>query len=85
MVEDTVDVEVIAARARDELYGVKRLYRKGKAHPLLDIFLKAIAQLRENRKAIGLKRLARDLPNLAQALQAEVGKEVVCGRQDNRS
>ena len=60
-IEDIVDSEIVAARARDELYGVKRLYRKGKAHPLLDVWFKAIAQSREGRKCIGFKRVVKTL------------------------
>ena len=61
IIEDTVDAEIIAGRARDELFGIKRLYRKGKVHPLVEVFLKAIAQCREGRKTLGTKRRQKEL------------------------
>ena len=74
-VKDLVDCEMLVARAKDELSGIKRLYRKGKAHPLLDVVFKGIATCLQIRGAIGYRRRAKNISDLAQALQAQAGKE----------
>jgi len=50
-IEDTVDLEIVQTRINDELNRVKRLYRRGKPHPLLDILIKVSRQITDNRKA----------------------------------
>ena len=43
------------------LMGLKRLVRKGRAHPILAIRTQLSAHLRENLKTLGLKRVSKTL------------------------
>jgi len=47
---------------------LKSRIRKGREHPLMEARRKDRAHIRENLKLIGLRRLPRDLPDLAREL-----------------
>ena len=49
------------ASLENYVMGLKSLVRKGKAHPVLTMILQLDAQIREDLKALGLKRVSRTL------------------------
>ena len=68
LITDTVWCDFYIILIDGDLVG-KRLIRKGRPHPLLEIRLRLAAHRRENLKALGLKRVAKDIPDLAAELK----------------
>lgn len=60
---------------------LKSLVRKGRVHPVLGERTRLAGHVRENLRVLGLKRVAKDIPDLARALQAQAGKEDDVERQ----
>jgi hypothetical protein len=60
LITDTVWCDFYIIVIDNDLMG-KRLHRKGRPHPLLDIRLRIRAHRRENLKTLGLKRVAKTL------------------------
>ncbi len=63
LITDTVWCDFYIIVIDGDLVG-KRLIRKGRPHPLLEIRLRLAAHRRENLKTLGLKRVARDVDAL---------------------
>ncbi len=51
------------------LMGLKSIVRKGRVHNVLIERTRLAGHLRENLKTLGLKRVAKEIPDLAKALQ----------------
>ena len=73
LVVDTVWLEVYMASLNAHLGQLKRLVRKGKPHAALEVWMRLLGHRRENFKALGLKRVPREIPDLARALAASSG------------
>ncbi len=69
LIHDTVKSEFYAEEKEAYLDRLKSRIRKGREHPLMEARRKDRAHIRENLKLIGLRRLPRDLPDLAKELQ----------------
>ncbi len=69
LIHDTVRSEFYAEEKEAYLDKLKSRIRKGREHPLLEARRKDRAHIRENIKLLGLKRIPRDVPDLAKALQ----------------
>jgi len=69
IIHDTVKSEFYAEEKEAYLDRLKSRIRKGREHPLMEARRKDRAHIRENLKLIGLRRLPRDLPDLAKELQ----------------
>lgn len=50
------------------LLGLQSLERKGRVHSAISDTMRLAGHLRDNLRAIGLKRVAKDVPNLARLL-----------------
>ena len=57
------------------LTGLKSVVRKGRVHNVLIERTRLAAHLRENLKTLGLKRVPKEVPDLAKALQALTAQE----------
>ena len=68
LIHDTVRSEFYAEEKEAYLDKLKSRIRKGREHPLMEARRKDRAHIRENLKLIGLRRLPRDLPDLAREL-----------------
>ena len=68
LIHDTVKSEFYAEEKEAYLDRLKSRIRKGREHPLMEARRKDRAHIRENLKLIGLRRLPRDLPDLAREL-----------------
>ena len=69
LIHDIVKSEFYAEEKEAYLDRLKSRIRKGREHPLMEARRKDRAHIRENLKLIGLRRLPRDLPDLAKELQ----------------
>ncbi len=68
MIHDTVKTEFYVEEKEAYLDSLKRRIRKGREHPLMEARRKDRAHIRENVKLFGLKRIPKDIPDLAQEL-----------------
>ena len=68
IIADTVKHMLFAGSLDHYLLSLKSLVRKGKAHAVLSERMRIGAHIRENLKTLGLKRIPRDVPNLASQL-----------------
>jgi hypothetical protein len=59
LANDNVWCDLLIATMDNELATKKRLTRKGKPHPLIDLRIKVASHRRENYKLMGLKRVER--------------------------
>lgn len=75
IIADTVKTMLYIGSLDAYLTGLKSLVRKGRVHCVLSERTRLAGHLRENLKTLGLKRVARDLPDLARALQGQAGRE----------
>ncbi len=69
LIHDIAKSEFYAEEKEAYLDRLKSRIRKGREHPLMEARRKDRAHIRENLKLIGLRRLPRDLPDLAKELQ----------------
>ncbi len=75
LIHDTVKSEFYAEEKEAYLDKLKSRIRKGREHPLMEARRKDRAHIRENLKLIGLKRVPREIPDLARELQQIQVKE----------
>ncbi len=75
LIHDTVKSEFYAEEKEAYLDKLKNRIRKGREHPLMEGRRKDRAHIRENLKLIGLKRVPRDIPDLAKELARLQGQE----------
>jgi len=61
LIGDAVKVMLYLATCDDYLSQLRSFIRKGRPHPVLSVRLQLASHLRENLKAIGLKRVAKGL------------------------
>src|SRR5215510_7150863 len=78
IMNDTTWVDFYTLSIDMELVG-RRLYRRGKVHPLLDVRVKLAAHRRENLKLLGLQRVAKEISwkDSVEAINLEVPRERV--------
>ena len=68
IIHDTVKSEFYAEEKEAYLDRLKSRIRKGREHPLMEARRKDRSHIRENLKLLGLKRVPKDLPDLAREL-----------------
>jgi hypothetical protein len=61
LIGDTVKVMLYLSTCDTYLSQVKSFIRKGRPHPVLSVRLQLASHLRENLKAIGLKRVSKQI------------------------
>jgi hypothetical protein len=74
IIADTVKNMLYVSSLDNYLMGLKSLVRKGRPHPVIAVRTQLAAQLRDNLKTLGLKRIAK------QALTVE---QIMAGDDDN--
>ena len=77
LIADSVKVMLYLASLDTYLLGLKTLLRKGRVRDALIQRVKLAGHLRENLKTLGLKRVAKEIPDLARELQRSQGQEKV--------
>ena len=75
IIADTVKNMLYVGSLDAYLIGLESLVRKGKVHPVVDVRTRLAAHLRENLKTLGLKRVARDIPDLARYVTEKYAAE----------
>ena len=68
LIHDIVKSEFYAEEKEAYLDKLKSRIRKGREHPLMEARRKDRAHIRENLKLIGLRRVAKEIPDLAKQL-----------------
>jgi len=84
LITDTVITEMYESSLDRYLMGLKSLVRKGRPHPVLAERTRLAAHIRENLKALGLKRVPPPRPSLAEMLveeEEEQGEEQAGNRE----
>jgi hypothetical protein len=80
LIRDTVRTMLYLGSIDAYLIGLKSAIRRGKLHPIIKERVRLAAHVRENLRALGLKRVARD----AESLESYV-KRTYGGRDDNEA
>jgi hypothetical protein len=82
IVNDTTWTDFYLVLIDDYLSQLKRLTRKGRAHPLLDLRIRLAAHRRENIRMLGLKRVSKELSLQDILNEAETDENTAQARQD---
>ena len=75
LIIDNVWIGVYMASLNAHLGQLKRLVRKGKPHPALEVWMRLVGLRRENFKTLGIKRVPKELPDLTKALSLAMEEE----------
>ena len=68
LISDSVKTMLFLSSLDTYLIGLKSLVRRGRVHPALTERTRLAGHLRENLKVLGMKRVAKEIPDLAREL-----------------